>query len=62
MVVVGEKIQFDYTKDTEFRKMYEMFKEQNTLIQDNIRVGGLIYIPKQDRKTVLEHAMTEKDT
>jgi hypothetical protein len=53
-VIIGGKIQFNYTKDMEFRKTYEMFKEQNTLIQGNVRVSGLIYVPKQDRKLVLK--------
>jgi Integrase zinc binding domain len=53
-VIVGGKIQFNYTKDTKFKKTYETFKKQNTLIQDNIRVSELICIPKQDRKTVLK--------
>jgi Integrase zinc binding domain len=61
MIIVDEKIQFDYVKDTEFRKIYEMFKKQNALIQDNVRVGGLIYIPKQDRKTVLKVCHEEEE-
>jgi hypothetical protein len=32
MVIIGGKIQFDYSKDMEFVKTYEMFKEQNALI------------------------------
>jgi hypothetical protein len=27
MVIIDGKIQFDYKKDTEFKKTYEMFKE-----------------------------------
>jgi hypothetical protein len=54
MVIIGGKIQFNYSKDMEFRKTYEVFKKQNMLIQDNVRVSGLICIPKQDKKTVLK--------
>jgi hypothetical protein len=61
MVIIGEKIQFDYEKDTEFEKTYKMFKEQNTLVQGNVRVSRLIYISKQDRKMVLKTYHNEKE-
>jgi Integrase zinc binding domain len=37
-----------------------MFKEQNVLIQDNVKVSRLIYIPKQNKKMVLETCYDEK--
>jgi Integrase zinc binding domain len=53
-IVVGGKFQFDYIKDTKFKKMYKTFKKQNMLIQGNVRVSELICVPKQDKKIVLE--------
>jgi hypothetical protein len=60
MIIIGGKIQFNYEKDMEFKKIYEMFKEQNTLVRDNVRVNRLICIPKQDKKTVLKACHDEE--
>jgi Integrase zinc binding domain len=59
-IIIGGKIQFNYEKDMEFRKIYEMFKKQNMLVQDNIRVSELIYVPKQDKKMVLKACHNEE--
>jgi hypothetical protein len=49
-----ERLRFNYTDNQEFKKVYNLCKARNTLINSNIRFNELTCVPKKDREEVLK--------
>jgi hypothetical protein len=54
ITIVKRKMCFNYTGDKKFKKLYDMLKEEKALVNGNISVGRLIYVPKQEQREVME--------
>jgi hypothetical protein len=60
LAIINGKFKFDYSNDKEFGKIWNHFRDEELLVNGNVRVGGLVCVPKKDRFTVLKMCHDEK--
>jgi hypothetical protein len=54
VAIINGKFKFDYTGDQEFGKIWQHFSDSDSLVNRNVRIGGLICVPKKDRQFLLK--------
>jgi hypothetical protein len=54
VAIINEKFKLDYTGDKEFGKIWQHFRDTDSLVNGNVRIGGLVCVPKKDRQFILK--------